>query len=120
VEAEGAGGQKLLRGWRAFWTGFFDWLFGRADEDFESAAFDFFGFAGIDDVARRQDEGARGEDFGLPMVEEAEIDDGDDQGWASPGTELIEYRGFPPFSQKTRKGWGTGHLWGVVTAVRLL
>src|SRR5208337_4327350 len=76
AEAEGAGGEELLRGGRTFRFELF-LIFGRiwANEDFQGAAFDFFGVAGIDVVAWGQDEGARCEHFCLPAMGEAEVDD---------------------------------------------
>ena len=57
------------------WTG--------PNEDFEGAAFDFFGLRGVDEVACGQDDGARRENGGLPVVGKAQVN-----GWGGHGAAL--------------------------------
>jgi len=56
AESEGASGQKRLP--------VFTWL----EKYFERAALDFFRFARIDEVPDGQDQGTRGQNFGMPAV----------------------------------------------------
>jgi hypothetical protein len=46
------------------------------DHDFESAAFDFFRFTRVGEVARGQDERTGGKDFSAPVVRECEVNRG--------------------------------------------
>jgi hypothetical protein len=62
VEAKGTGGQKSRLSSTI-----------GPDQHFKRTAFDLFGLAGINKMARRKDEGTRGKDFGLPAVRKAEI-----------------------------------------------
>jgi hypothetical protein len=46
------------------------------DQHFERAALHFFRLKGIDEVAWGQNQRARGQNLSLPVVREAEVDDG--------------------------------------------
>jgi hypothetical protein len=72
AEAEGAGGEELLRAGRILWFGFsgHHW----ADQHFECAALHLLGVAGIDEVARGEDGRACGERLGLPEMGKAEVE----------------------------------------------
>jgi len=91
AEAEGAGGQEGLHLRRVVKGCAFPDLRGEtwgtrrigADEDFEGAAFHFFGIAWVDEVTGGQDKGARGEDFGLPVVRKGADEQRRGHGFAS-------------------------------------
>src|ERR1019366_2067852 len=95
AEAEGAGGEEGLCGLGrgvngCFFPGPKIGTWGtrrvRADEDFEGAAFYFFGVARINEVACGENNGPSGKDLGLPAVVEAEVDNrgGDrSRGWGT-------------------------------------